>query len=76
MRQSEQEFFRKLRTIIKSLELSACSSKTAGRRIQTVQATFKVISFWRDLGAFVTFSRFQCTVYKLIYLLTYLLTHS
>ena len=39
---------------------------TAGRRFRTVQATFKVISFWRDRGAFVTLC-FQ-------YLLTYLLT--
>ena len=39
----------------KSLEQSACSAATAGRRIRTVQATFKVISFWRDRGAFVTF---------------------
>jgi len=55
----------------KGLEQSACSTATAGRRIQTVQATFKVISFWRDRGTFVTFC-FQCAVYKLIYLLTYL----
>ena len=41
-----------------------------GRRFRTVQATFKVISFWRDRGAFVTLC-FQCAVYKLIYLLTY-----
>jgi len=57
----------------KSLEQSAGSAATAGRRIRTVQATFKVISFWRDRGAFVTFSCFQCAVYKFIYLLTYLL---
>ena len=37
-----------------------------------VHATFKVISFWRDRGAFATLC-FQCAVYKLIYLLTYLL---
>ena len=55
----------------KSLEQSACSAAKAGRRIRTVQATFKVISFWRDLGAFVTFSCYQCAVHKLIYLLTY-----
>ena len=43
----------------KSLEQSACSAATARRRIRTVQATFKVISFWRDRGAFVTFSCFS-----------------
>ena len=57
----------------KSLEQSACFAVTAGRRFRTVQATFKVISFWRDRSAFVTLC-FQCAVYKFIYLLTYLLT--
>ena len=55
----------------KTLEQSACFAATAGRRFRTVEATFKVISFWRDRGAFVTLC-FQCAVYKLIYLLTYL----
>ena len=47
---------------------SVTFAATAGRRFRTVQATFKVISFWRDRGAFVTLC-FQCAVYKLIYLL-------
>ena len=55
----------------KSLEQSACFAATAGRRFRTVQATFKVISFRRDRGAFVTLC-FQCAVYKLIFF-TYLL---
>jgi len=60
----------------KSLEQSACSAATAGRRPRTVQATYKVIYFWRNRGAFVTFLIFiSPCIYGFTYLLTYLLTY-
>ena len=55
----------------KSLEQSACSAVTAVRRIRTVQATFKVISFLARSRRICDFFVFSAPFISWIYLLTY-----